>query len=160
MEGFRFRVSLHAFSGPLPKACVRIALTAQSIWGHRNFCHAWEKGDGCRIKTTTMWPVGALNSQARNIWPSFKMERATGRFKGSWIHNRKETSKWSTCIYLLTLHLCGAEKAHNVHVPSQAQIFVLELNSYRMVSVFTQSYSLYRPLISVLFLLPSNLFLL
>lgn len=40
--------------------------------------------------------------------------------------------------------------APNVHVPSQAQIFALELHSQKMLYVYTQSYSLHLPLISVI----------
>lgn len=50
--------------------------------------------------------------------------------------------------------------APNVHVPSQAQIFALELHSQKMLSVYTQSYSLHLPLISVIFLLLLDFFLL
>lgn len=42
-----------------------------------------------RNKTATAWSVGAPNIWARHTWASFKIKRATGRFKGSWIPNRR-----------------------------------------------------------------------
>lgn len=103
---------------------------------------------------------GSPQRLSKKHLPSFSMERAAGRFKGSWMHNRKETSKWSACLCLLSLHLRGVGMAPNVHVPSQAQIFALELHSQKMLSVYTQSYSLHLPLISVIFLLLLDFFLL